>query len=320
MEWINWNSSQNRTWAGSCLKAFPDDYIVIDIETTGLNSEKDDIIEISAIKYSDNRKVASFHRLLKPTKPLENSIIQLTGITNEMLEQATEPNDALLDFYNFVTEDKDQQKVLKLDKVENPILMAYNAPFDIGFLYDHLAKQLNLYLSNDFVDVLLLARKLVPNMAHHRQVDMAKYFHISTEGAHRAGDDTRMCNAVYQRLKEMFYKTYQEPLQCKELAINRNAAAKSPLAGKNFYVSGYMQFSTKYALKNLIAGLGGSLDSHFQEHTDCVILGLGKKSELETDEIKYAANIKRNIGYIKIYKEETFIKGLLQKDYIHLAS
>lgn len=315
MEWISWNSDKARIWAGNCLRAYPDDYIVVDIETTGLNPEKDEIIEIAAVRYSDNRKVDSFNCLVKPSRPVTEEIIALTGIDNVMLEHAMDTKTALLNFYNFVTEDRDQAKLHDFCKMDNPILMAYNAPFDIGFLYDKLLKYHNLYLNNDFVDVLLLAREQTPQLEHHRQIDMANLFHISTKGAHRAENDTRVCNAVYQKLKEMKFKGYREPLQCKELEVNESVIANKPLAGRNFYVSGYMQHSTKFNLLNLIYGLGGNIDRHFEDHTDCIVLGLGEKSILESEEIKYATNIKNNLGRLKIFREETFIKGLLKKNY-----
>ena len=74
---------------------------------------------------------------------------------------------------------------------------------DLGSAYDNFARFLHQTLSNDFVDVLRLSRRLLPDLPHHKQVSVAEYFGIDTTGAHRALVDCEICHQNYQKLKEM---------------------------------------------------------------------------------------------------------------------
>ena len=112
---------------GRSLLIFPSEYVVIDIETTGLSPECDYIIELSAIKIKDNNIINTFSALIKPDEALyedEDSnecyvndfITNLTGITNEMLEDAPHISDVLEQFLSFVG---------------NNIIVGHNVNFDI---------------------------------------------------------------------------------------------------------------------------------------------------------------------------------------------
>ena len=91
-----------RDGKGKSLVKFPDDYTVIDIETTGLDSEYCDIIEVAALKYSNGKKIDEFCSFVKPDDPIDEYITKLTGITNEMVANAPDPAAALSDFCSFV--------------------------------------------------------------------------------------------------------------------------------------------------------------------------------------------------------------------------
>ena len=77
-----------RPQKGESLLAFPDDYVVLDLETTGLDPEWDEIIEISAIKFKNDLEIARLTYLIRPSFPVDEFVSALTGITNEMLESA----------------------------------------------------------------------------------------------------------------------------------------------------------------------------------------------------------------------------------------
>lgn len=180
-----------RKFKGQSLFAFPEDYTVIDIETNGLTPETCEIIEVSALKFRDEKKAGEFSSLIKPEHPISWFITNLTGITNEMVEDAPSAVDVLSGFYEFVGKD---------------ILIGHNVHFDVNFLYDKLWIHNGLVLDNDFVDTLRLARKALPFLTNRKQTTVAAYFGINTDGAHRAARDCEICNACYLNLKRELNK------------------------------------------------------------------------------------------------------------------
>ena len=167
---------------------FPADFTVVDIETTGLSSAGAEIIEISALRYRADRFTESFTTLIKPSLPIPYFITSLTGITNAMVKDARDRKGALRDFAAFLKGD---------------VIVGHNVNFDVNFLYDELSRYLGIILSNDFVDVLRLSRKYLPDLPDHKQVTVASYFDLDVTGAHRALKDTEICAENYLRLKEI---------------------------------------------------------------------------------------------------------------------
>ena len=169
---------------GRSLIAIPDTYTVIDIETTGLDSRFCEIIELSALRYSNGSLIDSFTTLVKPTEPIDDFITELTGITNDLVSDAPAISDAIKNFYNFVGSD---------------ILVGYNVHFDINFIYDVLQNTHGLDFTNSFVDVMRFAKKLLPDLKNHKLETVADHYKISSP-AHRSYADCETCNACYQAL------------------------------------------------------------------------------------------------------------------------
>ncbi|WP_303824300.1 PolC-type DNA polymerase III [Ruminococcus flavefaciens] len=172
---------------GKSRIAFPKDYCVVDIETTGLSPEECEIIEIAAVRYRNGVKSEVFNTLIKPQNPISAFITGLTGITNDMVNDAPDISEAIKAFYDFAG---------------NDMLMGYNVNFDINFLYDNLLRCHGIYLENDFVDVLRFARKVLPLMPDRKQTSVAAHYGIEIKGAHRAEKDCEICNACYVHLRE----------------------------------------------------------------------------------------------------------------------
>ena len=191
-----------RLHKGKSIIAFPEEYVCIDTETTGLDFEYDEVIEISALRIRNGVIVDKFTSLVKPNHShffitfdflkslgydsfenisdevysgilnqylIPDYIIDLTGITNEMIRDAPPAQDVLPTFANFVSDS---------------ILMGHNVNFDINFLYD-ACEQCGIYLKNDFIDTMRIARKLFPELKHHRLTDIAKHLSIEQTSAHR---------------------------------------------------------------------------------------------------------------------------------------
>jgi DNA polymerase-3 subunit epsilon len=171
---------------GESLLTACDDYVVIDIETTGFSPSKNDIIEISAIRVTRNEEAETFTTLCRPREGIPKFIEKMTGITNEMVSDAPEIGDVIGDFVSFIG---------------NSIVVGHNVNFDINFIYDNYDKAYGKPFDNDFIDTLPLARKLFPEMGHHRLGDMAKRFRINCGRAHRSLDDCRTTHLCYQKMK-----------------------------------------------------------------------------------------------------------------------
>lgn len=187
MNMNNFNSQTRRSFKGRSIVCFPSDYVVIDIETTGLSPKDNEIIEIAAIKYKNNIQVDEFCTLVKPKYKIVPFISTLTGITNQMTKNSPKINDVILQFRDFVGKN---------------FLVGYNVNFDVNFLYDNLFEFYDEYLRNNFIDVMKIASNLLPNLPRHRQIDIAQYYGISIDGAHRAKNDCLVCNQIFKKLEQ----------------------------------------------------------------------------------------------------------------------
>lgn len=163
-------------------------FITIDIETTGLDPEKDEILEIAAIKYIENNEAEIFSRVVKVQNPLTKEISELTGITDDfLLKNGMDIETALKDFWNFVGRAK---------------LVGYNISFDMSFLrnasIDHKIKM----QANKCIDILQLARRKVKGTKNYKMSTVASALGIEMVQKHRAESDCRLAFEIYRKLNE----------------------------------------------------------------------------------------------------------------------
>ena len=175
---------------GKSLVAFAPDYVVVDIETTGISSDQCEIIEIGAIKVVNHEIVETFNVLLKASASLPPFIVQLTGIDDALLAQeGMDANEAFVQFLLFVGD---------------AIIVGHNVNFDINFLYDHILDRLGVVLCNDYIDTLRLSRKYLNGVVrNHRLGTLTSHFGFSYEGAHRGLADCHFTYQVYNALMEI---------------------------------------------------------------------------------------------------------------------
>lgn len=165
---------------------FVDDYVVFDIETTGLNKDKDFIIEIGALKYRNNILVDEFSYLINPNISLPQIITDITGIKDRDLIGKDTIDVILPKFIEFI---------------EDLPLIAHNNSFDLGFINKNLSN-LNLSeLNNENIDTLELSKKYLPQMYNFKLETLKKYFNIK-QISHRAIGDCHTANYVYQECKK----------------------------------------------------------------------------------------------------------------------
>lgn len=171
---------------------FENSFVIVDLETTGLNPMDSEIIEIGAIKVIDGKIIDTMDVFVKPNTPVSYFITSLTGITNEMLEDGLNINDALLKFEKF-------SKGLKL--------MAHNAKFDVGFLNKYMYDNFNRKILedvNDAIDTLKLSRIIVNDVPDHKLGTLAKRFNVDYTGAHRSLRDCEITLEVYKNMVKMY--------------------------------------------------------------------------------------------------------------------
>lgn len=146
-------------------------YIVFDVETTGLSATYDRIIELAAVKMQNGNIIDKFERFVNPHHALSATTIELTGITDDMVRNAPEIEQVIRDFYEFIGDG---------------IIVAHNASFDMGFLYEGYRRTGIDHFDHPVIDTLELARFLHPEMKSHRLGTLAKKFNIELTQAHRA--------------------------------------------------------------------------------------------------------------------------------------
>ena len=168
-------------------KFFPSSYVVVDIETTGLNPIRNEIIELSALKVQDNTIVDSFTTLIKPNEKIPTFITSLTGISNEMVKNAQPVENILADFCNFVG---------------NSVILGHNVSFDMRFIKENCKRHLDKEFANSTIDTLKISRKLLPNIKNHKLSTLADHYGISSEGHHRGLVDCEITYNVHQQLRQ----------------------------------------------------------------------------------------------------------------------
>jgi len=165
-------------------KDFNQPFIVLDIETTGLDANNDRITEIGAVKIVGKEIVDYFHTLVNPGIPIPPRIVELTGITDEMVKDAPTIENVLTKFRYFCGD---------------AALVAHNAPFDIGFIKEK-AKAIDWEIINPIVDTLTLSRELLTDLKSHKLDLVAKHMGIRLENHHRAVDDARATAEIFIKL------------------------------------------------------------------------------------------------------------------------
>ena len=169
---------------GSSEAGFDDEFVAFDLETTGLSSLTDTIIEIGAVVFKQGKEIERFQTFVDPGRKLEKKIIDLTGITDAMLVVAPKIEEVLPKF---------------LDFVGGRPLVAHNADFDVGFVRE-AAKRLNLPFDPTSVDTLILSQNLLSHLNKFKLNIVADALSLPEFNHHRAADDSFVCGLIFDRL------------------------------------------------------------------------------------------------------------------------
>lgn len=163
------------------------DYVVIDLEMTGLSPKTDKIIEIGAVRVRDGTVADTLETFVNPKCPIPQRVTELTGITDEMVKDAVEEDIAIEALLAFLGED---------------ILIGQNVTFDYRFLKQWAVNKKQVF-ERSACDTLKIARKLLPAEQPKNLEALCAYFQIERKRAHRALDDALETAQIFEKLKEM---------------------------------------------------------------------------------------------------------------------
>lgn len=157
------------------------EFVILDIETTGLDAKKDKITEIGAVKIKDGKIVGEFSSFVNPQVPIPPFIVKLTGITDDMVKDSPTIDEVLPRFLEFSG---------------SAVLVAHNSPFDLGFI-KYNAALIERTIDNPVLDTLQLSRKLFPELNKHKLNIVAGHLGIKMKNHHRAIDDSRTTAHIF---------------------------------------------------------------------------------------------------------------------------
>ncbi len=180
----------DREGKGHGIRNHIEDYCIVDLETTGIFVNSARIVEISAIRVRDNRIVEEYSTLVNPECHIPAEATAVNNITDEMIKDAPVLNDVIDAFIQFVGSD---------------VIIGYNnAGFDMNIIYDSLMELRGKQFSNNYIDLLHLARRCLPNLENRRLETVSNYFSLDTIGEHRALKDCYLTKEVY----DLIYKEF----------------------------------------------------------------------------------------------------------------
>ena len=171
--------------------SFDEEFVAFDLETTGLSSRTDTIIEIGAVIMKSGKEIDRFQTFVAPGRKLEQKIIDLTGITDAMLVDAPSIEKVLPKFLEFVGD---------------RVLVAHNSDFDTGFIRAACEK-MGLTYDYTAADTLILSQNLLPQLSKFKLDVVANALSLPEFNHHRAADDAAICGMIMARL---LYKLEEE--------------------------------------------------------------------------------------------------------------
>ncbi len=163
---------------------FDGEYVAFDLETTGLSSKEDRIIEIGAVRMKDGKELDRFQTFVDPQRKLDKKIVELTGISDDMLVGAPKIEEALPQFLEFVGD---------------RVLVAHNSDFDTGFIRA-ACERLGLPYTYTAADTLILSQNLLPQLSKFKLDVVAASLSLPEFNHHRAADDAAICGMIMARL------------------------------------------------------------------------------------------------------------------------
>ncbi len=167
------------------------EYVAFDLETTGLSELDDEIIEVGAVKIRNHKIVGKYNQIINPHRSLSSKIIELTHITQEMVDVGREKEEVIREFYDFC---------------DGYPLLGHNVMFDYRFMKTAM-KQLHLPFEKEGMDTFLLAKKFLKEEVKSKSLgSVCEYYNYQNQAAHRAYHDALATAVVYEKMLLQFPK------------------------------------------------------------------------------------------------------------------
>ena len=167
---------------------YPSDYVIVDLETSGLDVQKNEIIEVGMLKVHQNEVVQTFNVLIKPEQLISKQIEEITGITNDLLKKdGREISEMLLEIKKFIGKD---------------ILLGHNVLLDINFLNQASLKYHYDVFDNQYCDTMKMCEDILnQDMTQKKLADVATDLNIEVNNCHKELTDCYTVKAIYDVLK-----------------------------------------------------------------------------------------------------------------------
>lgn len=194
------------------------DYIVVDLEMTGLSAKRDSILEIGAVKVREKKVCGSFSRLIRPNGRISGKIQELTGITEELAAQGCGVDEAAAEFLTFA---------------EDLVWVGHNVIYDYSFV-GQWAVNHEIALKKYAVDTFKIARKCLPGLEKRSLDYLCEYYEIPRTRKHRAYEDAAATQALYERLEEEFEDKLPDCFRPEELKYRAKRQQPATAHQKNY--------------------------------------------------------------------------------------
>lgn len=234
-------------------------YIVIDLEMTGLDPKRDQILEIGAVKVQQKQVVDTFSCLLHFDGKLSQKVQELTGITGQMAANGEDIERVMPEFLEFMGED---------------IWVGHNIIFDYSFVKQWMVNH-KISFQKYAIDTLKIARKCLPELEKKTLDYLCGYFQISRENSHRALDDALATQRLYEILEQKFAREEDEIFTPRELQYK--AKRQTPATPRQKM---YLNELAKYHKINLDVSLEHLSRSDASRLTDKIIQQYGRMQAL----------------------------------------
>lgn len=279
--------------------SLPPNFTVLDIETTGLNPKKNEILEIGAIRYRGGFEARHFHTYVRPSRPIPEYISDINGITWDIVSGAPVFAQIKDRFFSFIG---------------NDTLVGYNILFDIRFIQYYSQHE----LTNPLIDVLQIARHSLPGESCYKLDYLRRKYNLGGKAHSALGDCEATkklfqlcCNSVNMS-DELLYVSERPKLQLHTQAQFQThfisvetLAQKHPLLLKKVVLTGEFE-SPRYKLGGEIQKVGGCVSGTVSTKTDYLVIG--SSSGIPTSKEKQARylNSEKN-AHIQIITEHELL-------------
>lgn len=255
------------------------DFAVIDLETTGLDPRFCEIIEVAAVRVRDFCVTEVFHELIKPEEPIPPFISALTGITNEMVENARSIDAVLPELIHFLDGD---------------IILGHNVNFDLNFICDASALLGAPYTGTGYLDTLRLSRIVLKDLGSHGLSALRDHFEIEPFREHRALSDCYDTLEVYGHLlnimreasgtAEAYLESWHEDRKKRRAlqssfrvslvqAATDEFDPEHPAYKQAFVFTGALERMVRKDAAQLVVNAGGICHDSVKKDTDFLVLG-----------------------------------------------